>query len=163
MLNQAYVFPDDDVLSLEGARLNHTIARQLGYRQGHELSLKDGLEEAWFVCSVDRKDSEPIHLHSIDFATDPLLALSLPIPSATTCCEDWIHVEMGPQLRWIIRLIRFSRERRKKPWRSKELYLVEQDQEPIPFATAYGRAWLLSIYTWPPHHRSHDVSNKGAA
>jgi hypothetical protein len=57
---------------------------------------------------------------------------------------------MGPRGRWIVRLLRFYRAERAHPWKSKELYVADRDEESVPMATAYGRAWLFSSVTWPP-------------
>lgn len=110
----------DDVFRLDGIQLNHAIACQLG-------SCEDQ-----------------------DFSTDITLVMSLALPDPTECFEDWIHVELGPRGRWIVRLIRFYRAERPQPWRSKELYIADSDEQSVSMATAYGRAWLFSHATWPP-------------
>lgn len=110
----------DDLLKLEGLHLNHAISRQLGYSEGQ------------------------------DFSSDITLVMSLALPEPTERFEDWVHTEFGPRGRWIVRLIRFYRAERPQPWRSKELYMVDSDEQSVSMATAYGRAWLFSHATWPP-------------
>lgn len=85
-----------------------------------------------------------------DFSTDLALVVSLPLPERTDDYEDWIHAEMGPQGRWIVRLLRFNRTERTQPWKCKELYAADRDEDSVSLATAYGRAWLFSWATWPP-------------
>jgi hypothetical protein len=148
MSNLARLFPHDDVLTLEGTALNVAIARQLGYRPGSELPAKEP-EHEWFAPAPDHADFQRVGPAGMAFSTDSALVLALPLPVPTDCCEDWIHTEMGPRGRWIIRLIRFYRADASQPWKSRELYVADRDDDPIPLATAYGRAWLFSHSTWP--------------
>jgi hypothetical protein len=148
-----HLFGDDDVLTLEGARLNEAIARQLGYRQGKDVP-SNGHSDEWFSRMPGRPGYEPIGAEAMQFSTNTALALALALPDPTDCCEDWIHTEMGPQGRWIVRLIRFYRAHPDRPWKSKELYVADRDDTSVPVATAYGRAWLFSHSTWPAAKRS---------
>ncbi len=149
MLNVAHILPTDDLLALEGTALDTAVARQLGYRLGAELS-RDGDGQTWFApASQNGDDYRPIAPEQIRFSTNTALALSLPLPTATDCHEDWIHVEMGPRGRWIVRLIRFYRGEPTQPWKSRELYVEDHDDASIPMATAYSRAWLFSRSSWP--------------
>jgi hypothetical protein len=116
----------EDVLTLAGAQLNAAIARQLGSSETR------------------------------DFATNIFSLISLALPDPTDCYQDWIHTEHGPSGRWIVRLMRFYRTDPTQPWKSKELYVADADEEVTPLATAYGRAWLFSHKTWPPGHTKSD-------
>lgn len=147
MLNVAHILPTDDLLALEGEALDTAVARQLGYRLGAELARQD---QSWFApAPQDPDDFRPVTPEQVRFSTDTALALSLPLPAATDCHEDWIHVEMGPRSRWIVRLIRFYRGEATQPWKSRELYVEDHDDASIPMATAYSRAWLFSRSSWP--------------
>ncbi len=148
MSNLAHIFPYDDVLALEGTALNKAIARQLGYRLGSELSLSER-EREWFAPTPGRAEYQPIGPDGIEFSTNTALVLGLPLPVPNDCYEDWIHTELGPHGRWIVRLIRFYRADATQPWKSRELYVADRDDNSIPLATAYGRAWLFSHSTWP--------------
>ena len=123
-INQAV--DSEEVLELEGAALNATIAHQLG--------------------------SE----NTSDFSANLSSVMSLALPVPTDCYEDWIHTEVGPRGRWIVRLLRFYRTERDQPWKSKELYVADRDEQSVPMATAYGRAWLFSWATWPDGHTIHE-------
>lgn len=148
MLNLAHILPTEDLLALEGSALNAAVARQLGYCLGAELS-RPGQEQAWFAPTTEETEYRPIGPDQLEFSTNAALALSLPLPAATDCHEDWIHVEMGPRGRWIVRLIRFYRGESTQPWKSRELYVEDHDDASIPMATAYSRAWLFSRSSWP--------------
>lgn len=148
MSNLAYTFPHDDVLTLKGAELNEAVAQQLGYRLGRELSMA-GREAEWFAPDEHDGNYRPVRPEAMDYAANSALALALPLPDPSDCCEDWIHIEMGPQGRWIVRLVRFYRANASQPWKSREAYVADRDDEAIPMATAYARAWLLSHSTWP--------------
>jgi len=147
MSNLAHIFPHDDVLALAGSALNVAIARQLGYRLGGELS-RDQAQD-WFAPLSGGADYRVMSREQLEFATNSALVLGLPLPVPNDCCEDWIHTEMGPRGRWIVRLIRFYRADAVQPWKSRELYVADRDDESVPLATAYGRAWLFSHSTWP--------------
>lgn len=148
MSNLAHLFPNDDVLALEGIALNKAIARQLGYRLGGELSIREQSQK-WFAPMSDGPHYQPIGQEELEFATNAGLVLGLPLPVPNECAEDWIHLEMGPRGRWIVRLIRFYRADAMQPWKSRELYVADRDDDSVPLATAYGRAWLFSHSTWP--------------
>ena len=148
MSNLARLFPHDDVLTLQGTDLDLAIARHLSYRLGSELPIK-GREHEWFAPGPDRVNYQPVGAAGIAFSTNCALVMGLPLPVPTDCCEDWIHTEMGPRGRYIVRLIRFYRSEASHPWKSRELYVADGDDDPIPLATAYGRAWLFSHSTWP--------------
>ncbi len=135
MSNLAQLLPFHELLALKGVPLNQAIARQLREQQGADSP-----------CSEHAITAGP---GALEFATNTSLVLSLPLPEASECCEDWIHTEMGPEGRWIIRLVRFYRAKATQPWKSKELYVADRDDDPVPIATAYGRAWLFSHATWP--------------
>lgn len=150
----------DDVLGLEGPPLERAVARQLGYRLGRELSFAERpffsdrrYDDRWFAWAPQRGSYEPFD-GPTDFSTNPSLVQSLPLPFPTERYEDWIHTEMGPDGRWIVRLMRLSRAGADYQWNSKELYVADRDDDPIPLATAYGRAWLISHYTWPESEQS---------
>lgn len=149
MSNLARLFPHDEVLRLEGTALNQAIARQLGYRSDSALTKN---EQAWFAPGPDLSD-QPVSPGAMAFSTDCGLVMGLPLPLPNDCCEDWIHTEMGPRGRWIVRLIRFYRAEASQPWKSRELYVADRDDDPIPLATAYARAWLFSHSTWPAMQR----------
>lgn len=158
MSNLARLLRDEnDVLTLDGVRLEKAIARELGYRQGRELLLRNH-EEDWYAPSPGKAEYQPLQSQDLAFSTNAALLLPLPLPGPTDCCEDWIHTEMGPQGRWIVRLVRFYRPTAAQPWKSKELYVADRDDDQIPLATAYGRAWLFSHTTWPAekHAASYD-------
>jgi hypothetical protein len=146
----------DDVLELEETRLEEAIARQLGYRLGRELSPKERrmfadpqYDAQWFAFVPGRAAYEPVPPVTTDFSRNMALVCSLPLPEASDRYEDWIHAEMGPNGRWIVRLLRFNRAGLTFPWKSTELFIADSDDDPIPLATAYGQAWLCSHYTWP--------------
>jgi hypothetical protein len=120
--NIKHALKADEVLELEGCDLNNAISLELGSHEG------------------------------LDFATNTWLMATLPLPTPTDCYEDWIHTELGPHGRWIVRLLRFYRADRTQPWKSKELYVADRDELSVPLATAYGRAWLLSCKTFPLIH-----------
>jgi hypothetical protein len=147
------LFPHDDVVTLRGNALNEVIARELGYRQGRDLSLPEQ-EQTWFAQPAGQTDYEPLPPDAMEFSSNTSLALSLPLPEPTDCYEDWIHTEMGPEGRWIVRLIRFYRAKASQPWKSRELYVADRDDDPVPIATAYGRAWLFSHSTCPTGQRT---------
>lgn len=119
-------FDSEEVLELEGAALNAAIAHRLGLQEAR------------------------------DFSTNLSSVMSLALPTPTDCYEDWIHTELGPRGRWIVRLLRFYRAERAQPWKSKELYLADRDEQSVPMATAYGRAWLFSWATWPDGQSIHE-------
>ncbi len=160
LLNLAHTVQQfDDLLGLEAARLDQAIARQLGYRLGRELSPAERrsfsdpqYDDQWFALAPDQASYEPLKL--TNFSSNTALILSLPLPHPTDRYEDWIHTEIGPRGRWIVRLLRFSRTGTTQPWKSKELFVADRDEDPIPLATAYGRAWLFSHYTWPEPRES---------
>lgn len=153
MFTLKHLFPQDDVVTLRGTTLNQAIARQLGYRQGRDLSLPQQ-EQTWFARPAGQTDYEPLSPEAMEFSSNTSLVLALPLPEPTDCYEDWIHTEMGPEGRWIVRLIRFYRAKASQPWKSRELYVADRDDDPIPMATAYGRAWLLSHSTCPADQRT---------
>lgn len=143
------------MLGLEAARLDEAIARRLGYRRGRELSQIERqafsdhqYDDRWFV-QTDGGSYRVLRPEATDFAGNAALVLTLPLPQATDRYEDWIHTEIGPRGRWIVRLLRFSRTGPTQPWKSKELFVADRDEDPIPLPTAYGRAWLFSHATWP--------------
>jgi hypothetical protein len=119
-------FDSEEVLELEGAALNAAIVDRLGSEAGS------------------------------DFSTNLSSVMSLALPLPTDCYEDWIHTELGPRGRWIVRLLRFYRAERTHPWESKELYVADRDELSVPMATAYGRAWLFSWATWPDGQAIHE-------
>ncbi len=150
----------DDVLGLESTCLDQAIARRLGYRLGRELSFVERhffsapvYDDHWFAWIPQQHSYAPL-LGPTDFSTNTALVLSLPLPQPSDRYEDWIHTEMGPRGRWIVRLLRLSRAGPNYPWNSRELFVIDRDEDPIPLATAYGRAWLFSHYTWPESHGS---------
>jgi hypothetical protein len=72
--------------------------------------------------------------------------------------EDWIHIEYGPDARWIVRLVRFTRlpaqsSEAKLPeesaWKFQELYRADREDDPVDLSTAYAQAWLYSRRSWP--------------
>jgi hypothetical protein len=148
MSNVAHLFPHDDVLTLEGTALNKAIARQLGYRLGSESSVREHGQQ-WYAPSAGQENYRPLAPDDVEFSTNSALVLGLPLPLPSECYEDWVHTEMGPRGRWIVRLIRFYRADAAQPWKSRELYVADRDDDSIPLATAYGRAWLFSHHTWP--------------
>ncbi len=79
-------FDSEEVLELEGAALNAAIVDRLGSEAGS------------------------------DFSTNLSSVMSLALPLPTDCYEDWIHTELGPRGRWIVRLLRFYRAERTQPW-----------------------------------------------
>ena len=164
---------DDHVRMLTGAALNEAIARELRYRLGRELPAESRTafpdaqyDHAWFTCELN-KTWHPISPESIDFAERLTLVKTLPLPSPTPQREDWIHVEFGPEARWVVRLLRFTRlpVSPTPRWEASELYRADRDDDPISLPTAYGQAWLLSRLTWPerrtePHHAIRTVSRR---
>lgn len=152
MLRWNELFPEDDVLTLRGEPLDEAIARELGYRQGRDLSMQQH-EQTWFARPAGHTDYKPVPPEAIQFSSNTSLVLSLPLPEPTDCYEDWIHTEMGPEGRWIVRLTRFYRAKASQPWKSRELYVADRDDDPVPMATAYGRAWLFSHSTCPSDQR----------
>ena len=129
---------------------------ELSYRvlntQGRLVISGDATFDKGGVFKVDLND-QPVGPAAMAFSTDSGLVMGLPLPVPNDCCEDWIHTEMGPRGRWIVRLIRFYRAEASQPWKSRELYVVDRDDDPISLATAYGRAWLFSHSTWPATQR----------
>lgn len=146
----------DGIVTLEGASLNHAIARMLGYQPWGELppDQRHAFRQAyyqntWFELTADL-GYQPIPSDKMNFATEIALAASLPLCENTHRFEDWIHVERGGMAQWIIRLVRLSRCNSELPGEREDLYVADGRKDAIPMATAYGRAWLLSHWACPP-------------
>jgi hypothetical protein len=102
---------------------------------------------------LDKAIARQVGSDALQYTDNLPAALALPLPPPTDCCEDWIHIERGPHGRWILRLMRSYRADPSQPWASREVYVADADEEPVPLATAYGRAWLYSYATWPVAER----------
>jgi hypothetical protein len=99
-------------------------------------------------------------VEAVNYAENIGSLISLALPEPTDRCEDWIHLERGPQKRWIVRLMRFYRAEPKHPWASREQYVADADEQTIALGTAYGRAWLYSHTSWPAaDERDHRIAS----
>jgi hypothetical protein len=153
----------EQVSKLEGADLNESIARQLGYEQWRYIPWKErppltsqGGIEAWYRSTP--RGYEPVPSDDLNFATDFSRVSSLPLPAPAPNCQDDIVVDAGQEGGWTVRLVRQYRFSTTSPWQQKELVVIGEEQTPLPQATAYGRAWLLSHWTWPEANQSQSLS-----
>lgn len=135
--------------------INARIYRALGYQQFRDIPQEEQCtlaachELLWYWPDTQGGSRSWTPANPLPYTDSMERALTLPFPSREGRSESWIHLELGEQTRWILRLRTFSPADTSSPihpmWDSTDLYVLDSDEYPnLSLAVAYCHVWLAS-------------------
>jgi len=136
-------------------KINTLIYRALGYRQFRDIPKEEYCtlaachELLWYWPNTQGGSRSWAPANPLTYTDSVERALTLPFPSREGRSESWIHLELGEQSRWILRLRKYAPAGTSSPippkWDSTDLYVLDSDEYPnLSLPLAYCHVWLAS-------------------